>query len=517
MGHIIQALKGVESESLKSQMNVVVNTFLTHRQIGECEAFYKILPKLHMKDSNIESVYVPTGFEHNRSKFLKQITEKEAKTCKNVIVVPNKTGFFTEKPSMLDKYERRDTTENPCIQRLTYLQFNMKYRSSNEKPKSDDLKSFAYQRNQEEWNLGEEMDLIVTPEFSVSEIHYTLPRFIKLVDLRPGEPKYMKKRSRCVTRFHKVDQIKFPHEYFYSQLQLYSEFRNENNLMPNDLEKCKFLYDEKSEHNDKRKIENVQSILMPYLQSVETEKEKAEDLLENDIGDILDSAMEQDNEDCREIDLVDHPDFIFKDPTDIQEGNEIKTRYKTITLEDDVSLETMANTLDKDQRQVFEICINYAISIKKSRKANNLKLHPPLLVVQGGAGTGKSCVIHAISQHMEKILRNPGDCPDHPYILKTAFTGTAAANIKGQTLHHAFSFGFGNEFYSLSDNVRDERRCELQNLKMVIVDEFSMVKSDMLYQLDLRLREVKSKPDVLFGGVSIVLFGDILQLRPVQS
>jgi hypothetical protein len=59
---------------------------------------------------------------------------------------------------------------------------------------------------------------------------------------------------------------------------------------------------------------------------------------------------------------------------------------------------------------------------------------------------------------MEKIIRSPGDNPDHPYIIKAAFTGTAAANIKGQTLYSAFSISFGNEFVSLSDKARDERR-----------------------------------------------------------
>ena len=67
-------------------------------------------------------------------------------------------------------------------------------------------------------------------------------------------------------------------------------------------------------------------------------------------------------------------------------------------------------------------------------------------------------------------------------MIKAAFTGTAAANIKGQTLHNAFTFSFGNEFFSLSDKARDERRALLENLKVVIIDEFSMIKADMLYQ-----------------------------------
>ena len=104
-----------------------------------------------------------------------------------------------------------------------------------------------------------------------------------------------------------------------------------------------------------------------------------------------------------------------------------------------------------------------------------------------------------MTQCQERILRTSGDDPNQPYILKCAFTGTAASIIEGQTLHHAFSFSFGNEFFSLNDKTRDERRMSLKNLKILVIDEFSMVKADMLYQLDLRLKEVKENYDVPFG------------------
>ena len=47
-------------------------------------------------------------------------------------------------------------------------------------------------------------------------------------------------------------------------------------------------------------------------------------------------------------------------------------------------------------------------------------------------------------------------------------------------------------------------------------DEFSMMKSDQLYQVDLRLRELKQN-NMLFGGVAVLLFGDPAQLRPVKG
>ena len=298
---------------------------------------------------------------------------------------------------------------------------------------------------------------------------------------------------------------------------MFLPFKKEDDLGPDDSEKCELLYNKQSEYNNTLKIENVRSILLKHLQAVEDGTEKAEEMIISNIGDTIDSALEQENDDCEEIGVTDHPDFIFKDPSDLNVTVTEVKKYKAIDLCDKETLDRMSINLDEDQRIVLEIGVDYANSIVKARKVKIARTTPPLLIVQGGAGTGKSTVIDVLSQQMEKILRTTGDNPDHPYIIKAAFTGTAAANIKGQTMHNAFSFSFGNEFFSLGDKARDERRNLLENLKVVIIDEYSMIKSDMLYQLDLRLREIKNQPDLFFGGVSVFLFGDILQLRPVSA
>ena len=120
-------------------------------------------------------------------------------------------------------------------------------------------------------------------------------------------------------------------------------------------------------------------------------------------------------------------------------------------------------------------------------------------MVHGGAGAGKSHAINTLAQWIQYILQKPGDEINCPYVIKTAFTG----------------FEFGNKHYSLSDKIRDARKNILRNLKMIIIDEISMVKADMIYQLDLRLQEIKERIGVPFGGISIFCFGDILQLQPV--
>merc|ERR1711983_260992 len=54
----------------------------------------------------------------------------------------------------------------------------------------------------------------------------------------------------------------------------------------------------------------------------------------------------------------------------------------------------------------------------------------------------------------------------------------------------------------------------MKNLKLLIIDEVSMVKADLLYQLDLRLQELKEKNGTPFGAVGILAFGDLMQLAP---
>ena len=269
MRHIKEALKKAGSDSLQAKLSLVINQFLTHRQIGESEAFFKILPHLNMKASNIETVFVPTGFKSNRSGFLKQLTEDEAKHCKNLVKVLNKDGFFTEKPSLMDKFERKDTSKNVYIKYLPYTQFCMKYVSSSKEPKGKDLQSIAFQRGDEGFDITEEMDIIVIHDYDVNDQHYSLPNVIQLLDPKLGEPRFMRKRSRQVVRFHKFNRTKNPHEYHYAQLQMFSPFKQEHELQPDDFEKCKLLFNKRSSHNDDLKIQNVKSVLLQYLESVE--------------------------------------------------------------------------------------------------------------------------------------------------------------------------------------------------------------------------------------------------------
>ena len=92
----------------------------------------------------------------------------------------------------------------------------------------------------------------------------------------------------------------------------------------------------------------------------------------------------------------------------------------------------------------------------------------------------------------------------------------AASNIEGNTLHSAFHFDFSHIYKSLSDKKRDELRNHFKNVQVVIIDEFSMMKNFQLYQLHMRLCDVKQN-DKVMGGVAVLLVGDPMQLKPIRG
>ena len=178
-------------------MHIVIETFLTHRQIGESEAFFKIFPRLLMKDSNCESAFVPTGFKSNRSAFCELLPEDHSMTPDTVVKIEGKDGDYTEKPTKISKYERRNVEKNLNLKDLTYLQFCMKYVTTRTEPKEESkFKSREVRQGEASFNLCEDMILLVTEDFLASSSHYTLPEYIELLDPRPGEPKFMKMRKR---------------------------------------------------------------------------------------------------------------------------------------------------------------------------------------------------------------------------------------------------------------------------------------------------------------------------------
>ena len=70
---LLAALRENQDLSLQNKLKLMKDVFLTHRQIGESECYYRLLPQMHLSESNLGTTFLHTGF--NKSRFLRKIDE----------------------------------------------------------------------------------------------------------------------------------------------------------------------------------------------------------------------------------------------------------------------------------------------------------------------------------------------------------------------------------------------------------------------------------------------------------
>jgi hypothetical protein len=141
----------------------------------------------------------------------------------------------------------------------------------------------------------------------------------------------------------------------------------------------------------------------------------------------------------------------------------------------------------------------------------------------GKAGTGKTTFLRQLAERTHKR-----------YVI-LAPTGIAALNAKGVTLHSQFLFPLGSfiperhaapevialgHFWDRDNLTRKHplnsmRRNVLREVDLLIIDEVSMLRADLLDAVDHRMRVVKGRHDRPFGGAQVLLIGDLYQLPPV--
>lgn len=129
------------------------------------------------------------------------------------------------------------------------------------------------------------------------------------------------------------------------------------------------------------------------------------------------------------------------------------------------------------------------------------------LFLTGKAGTGKTTFLRDVVRHTKKKC------------IVLAPTGIAAVNAGAMTIHSFFQFGLGLFVKGVIEPKSDFRinksKLELiRNLQLLIIDEVSMVRADLMDHIDVELRRIRrnSKP---FGGVQLLMIGDLQQLPPI--
>lgn len=132
------------------------------------------------------------------------------------------------------------------------------------------------------------------------------------------------------------------------------------------------------------------------------------------------------------------------------------------------------------------------------------------IFLTGKAGTGKTTFLHRLKTNSLKRM------------IVVAPTGVAAINAKGVTIHSFFqmpfgpilpdaalntSTGFNRKFGKIKINI-------IKSMDLLVIDEISMVRADLLDGIDKTLRRFKDRNKV-FGGVQVLMIGDLQQLSPV--
>ena len=466
------------TEELKSQMQKVGSAFLTHREVSAQEAVYRLL-SLPMKQLSRSVVFVDTNPKSERIAVLKD---------KNTLdqLHDDDTNVFQK--SLIDRYQHRPRE----LQSMCLAEFAATY-VTNYQHKNDS-----------------ECDALPA---SGSE---TMSTQIKLTD---GFGKMNKRKREAVIRFRRYNKDAEPSNWYRAKLMLYYPWYDEQA----DLLGGYSTYEEHYRHVHSTVHTNENKYSQTDVDNV--------DIDENGPPEHLWSQIAPSTEDNRSRSLAEGSESLTEvSQEDLQDNANLLTSTTVASLH--VRFESAANRqeippdqyrqllreLNVKQRAIVMFhrnwCKKAIIALKEGKP-----VEPYHVFLSGPGGVGKSHVIRLIHSDTLKFIRLSGTIePDDVTVLLTAPTGVAAFNINGMTLHSAFLLGRSKHcaFQPLGHDRMNTLGSKLSKLTLVIIDEVSMVGSNMLLEIHKRLQQIKGvSDDVIFGGVSILAVGDLYQLPPV--
>ncbi|CAJ1362360.1 unnamed protein product, partial [Effrenium voratum] len=205
-------------------------------------------------------------------------------------------------------------------------------------------------------------------------------------------------------------------------------------------------------------------------------------------------------------------EFEFDAPDDIPSGLASDMFAPVDGGEEAFAMLTAKNPSPDVRRQLQ--AMNYVVySVMHGEKTfDSTSSHRLRLIIHGAGGCGKSVVLRASAHKLRESGRG---------VVIAAPTGVAAFNINGVTLHTCCSLPVRNNSYGRAVDAPPPRGAQLANLKTVwskahalFIDELSFMSEDMTQRIDANLRLAREMPHIPFGGIHVVLFGDLYQLPP---
>lgn len=471
---------------IRQQVRRIGNQFLSSVEIGAQEAVFLVL-QMPLRRCTRDVVYIDTKNIDDRTSLIKPHSKlKELpKTSKDV-----------EMDNALKRYKRRPRS----MENLCYADFVSWYNVC-----SPQKKAPAVEHLPEPLELDYELD---HEDVDEEEMKITCGQEIIMPCRTVIKKRYVQKV--LYTHFTPVSQNE--EEHCRQKLMLYTHWRKEEDLLSTFS-----TYSESFQH--KRNEINANCCQYERCSVDET-------IMNEDITHSLTNI----NSEIQHQEEIDHSQELTTsetfgcfdpgtrssdDPNDYDIGEDICPNTRRISEEPPIRevsneiLYSQIKCLNTEQKSFFYHILH---SVKTS-------LSPFYIFLSGGAGVGKSVVIRCLYQSLLKYLNHQRhEQPDTIKVLLCAPTGKAAHHIGGMTIHSAFCIPVsqGFNFKPLDMQQLNVLRSRYQNLRILIIDEISMVGRGMFNFINLRLQEITGCTKA-FGGISILAVGDLYQLRPVAD
>ena len=467
-----------KGSTVREQVKAIGKIFLSSTEVSAQECIY-ILLSLPITKNSIDVIYINTVVKEERMRILKSERDLEGLSESSVDIF--KSNYFVKyenRPSFFDSWSMVDYICNICV-------------TNKNKRK----------------NIGDVIDIEGNSDIELEEVSgsivYTDRNKIYKCRQKSLILRYYHYKEEDIENYYRVILLLF-HPWMSEDLLCTAESYAESfkNLSEKQKEKITLVMD----RYDKKCLTE----LMEGIAELELD-EFNEDLVPGNTESQL-IAEEEGSNICKEMEFF-KPTVFHRDyNTDPQAGrqDDFVTAARIIEqMWPQGELLEKIKMLNYQQREIYN-------HIMKAVTAGNTPLR---LFITGGAGVGKSVLLKTMYNSMMRFYNlRPNQSVDSFTVLCVAPTGKAAYLIRGNTIHGAFGLPANQElnYKPLTCDKRNTARTKYANLKVVLIDEVSMVGTTMFNFIDLRLQEIMDCTRS-FGGVHVICFGDLFQLCPVMD
>ena len=455
--------------NLKQQFRRIANKFVNNVEISAQEAVYLLL-QLPLKQSSRQVVFINTGLPEERIYLIRN----------DVTQVSDDTEVASD--NLISRYTQRSKQ----LETVTLADYAAWYDKTGGEPAS-------------EQTVDDDDQLLC------DDSH----------DTAGGQKSLKKRRRPRIIRYVRF-AVGEPEKHYREKLMLFTHWRNEET----DLLGGFPSFEERYKHIKSELTEQIKAY-EPFSDAVDNaEIALAADAPEEEWDELAPGAqhMERESErlgDSEAVEFASVNPQAHNQPGEYDIGVDIGLAGVNATdaltrfdMPDDQYYELM-RSLNVQQLELLYDTV-------KLLKTTDQQL---MRFVSGGAGTGKSYLLRALRETIERFFRSKNNTDFTQQCCMTiAPTGKAAFLAGGNTVHSVMHIPANQalQYRRLDHDSLNTVRTQIGHIKVWLIDEISMVGNRMFTFIDQRLQEVNNN-NRPFGGASVIAFGDLYQLAPVMD